>query len=129
MKSIAFLVAAALVASAAPAGACPEKAVQRAEPKAPLTHLFTKSDYPPAALANGEQGRVAYRIDIAANGRVSGCTITGSSGSAALDTATCRILRSRARFTPARDAAGAPTADSLEGVIPWRLEASQPAGA
>ena len=40
------------------------------------------------------------------------CSVTSSSGSSALDQATCRILRSRARFTPARDSSGNPTTGS-----------------
>ncbi|MBA3525824.1 MAG: TonB family protein [Sphingomonas sp.] len=55
------------------------------------------------ALARREQGRVEFRLDVGENGRVTGCTITRSSGSRWLDSTTCRILRSRARYTPARN--------------------------
>jgi len=58
----------------------------------------------------------------AADGRVTGCTVTGSSGSAALDNATCRIMRSRARFSPARDSNGQPTTDSYAASITWRIQ-------
>lgn len=87
-----------------------------------LPPLFSDADYPPSALRAGEQGTVRYRLDIGADGRVSACTITASSGSAALDSATCRLLRFRARFKPARDSAGrAVAANPVEGAIHWRL--------
>ena len=38
-----------------------------------------------------------------------------------LDTATCRIMRQRARFTPARDVNGNPASDEHLGEISWRL--------
>ena len=39
----------------------------------------------------------------------------------ALDASTCRILRARARFTPARDPSGNPVADEYFGQLAWRL--------
>jgi hypothetical protein len=44
--------------------------------------------------------------------------------------ATCRILRGRARYAPARDAAGNPTTGSDSGHVRWRLpaETEAPAG-
>ena len=47
--------------------------------------------------------------------------MTSSSGSAALDQATCRIMRSRARFTPAHDDHGQPTSDNVSSRIRWVL--------
>jgi TonB family protein len=84
---------------------------------------LSNEDYPAAALRGEEEGRVRYRLAIGADGRVSNCTITASSGSAALDAATCRIMRARTRFTPARDAAGHPAPDSRAGQIVWVLQA------
>jgi periplasmic protein TonB len=63
------------------------------------------------------------RLDIGPDGRVSACTITGSSGSSALDSATCRILRSRARFSPATDSSGAKVSDSMTQRIRWQIPA------
>ncbi|HWH17872.1 MAG TPA: energy transducer TonB [Allosphingosinicella sp.] len=68
-----------------------------------------------------EQGSATFRLTIDPSGRVSGCDITSSTGSSALDSATCRVLRSRARFTPARDTEGNPTSDTYTGRITWRL--------
>lgn len=92
----------------------------------PPSALVSNDDYPAAALRAEEEGRVNFRLAIGADGRVSDCTITGSSGSTALDTATCRIMRSRARFVPARDRAGRPAADSRSGAIEWRIQEDLP---
>lgn len=87
--------------------------------------LFTQDDYPARALRGGEQGRVAYRLEIGPNGRVSACTIRRSSGSTALDDTTCRIVRTRARFTPARDSAGNAVPDARDGEVIWQLGREQ----
>src|SRR5687768_2695611 len=89
----------------------------------PLQSLISPDDYPASALANREAGRVEFRLDVGPNGRVHGCTITRSSGSSALDSATCMILRRRARYTPARDSNGMPVGYSVEDGVEWRLPA------
>jgi protein TonB len=53
---------------------------------------------------------------------VTNCSVTSSSGSSALDAATCRLLTSRARFTPARDSSGNPTTDTVSARIVWRIQ-------
>ena len=75
-----------------------------------------------SALSREEQGTTRFRLTISADGRVSNCTVTGSSGSSTLDNTTCRIMRSRARFTPARDNYGNPTTDTHSGSITWRIQ-------
>jgi protein TonB len=91
--------------------------------RAPLQALVSELDYPMSALANREQGRVEFRLDVGANGRVLGCAITRSSGSSALDATTCRILRSRARYTPARNSNGMPVGYPVEDAVEWWLPA------
>lgn len=93
------------------------------QPITSLPLLFSDEDYPAAALRAGEQGRTGFRLAIAANGRVSGCTVTASSGSAALDSATCRLIASRARFRPALDPVGRPAEGNFDGGIVWSLPA------
>jgi protein TonB len=73
------------------------------------------------AIRRDEQGTVAFRLLINRRGRVSECQIVSSSGSNALDGATCRILEDRARFEPARDADGKRIADETTGRIRWML--------
>jgi protein TonB len=62
-------------------------------------------------------------ITVGADGRVQGCNVTQSSGNGALDSATCSIIRRRAKFTPAKDSNGQPIADTIPSPpIVWRLE-------
>lgn len=92
-----------------------------ARAEANLASYFSDVDYPAEAIRAGEQGLVAFRLQVAADGAVTTCTVEKSSGSASLDAATCRIMSERARFTPARDANGQATTDSFTGRIRWRL--------
>ncbi len=79
----------------------------------------TQDDYPIEALNANEGGTAAMTIQVDARGAVTGCTITQSSGSAALDATSCRLMRERGRFTPATDAKGQPTASSAHRRINW----------
>jgi protein TonB len=101
----------------------PPKKVTPARAKANLASLFSDEDYPASALRSSESGATGFRLEVGANGRVTNCTVTSSSGSSALDSTTCRLLRSRARFSPATDSTGSPTSDSYSGRIVWRLPA------
>jgi protein TonB len=94
---------------------------QAAKARANLTSLFSTDDYPQSAIRNEEQGTTAVRLSIGTDGRVSDCSITSSSGSSALDSATCNILKRRARFTPAKDQAGNPISDTFSQRIRWEL--------
>ncbi len=129
MRKLGFLaLAGALLAS--DALACDDsKQAAPARAKVNLVSLFGDQDYPAAALAAREQGDVGFALDVGANGRVSGCTVTQSSGSSALDSATCSLVSSRARFTPATDAGGATVADKVRGKISWVLPPPPPAPA
>ena len=100
----------------------PVKRQQAKSATGSLQGLFGTDDYPAAALDNEEEGRTSVRLTIGANGRVADCQVSSSSGSRALDSATCRVIRSRARFTPAMDSNGNPTSDTFSQTIVWRLE-------
>lgn len=82
---------------------------------------FTDADYPAEAERAGVQGLVVARLMVGTKGRVTACRIRSSSGSEALDAATCRIILKRFRFTPARDSSGAPTTDTVEWEQAWSL--------
>jgi protein TonB len=97
----------------------PPPKIQPAKAKANLASYVSDADYPDAALRNEEQGTTAFRLEVGPNGRVTDCTITSSSGSSTLDSTTCRIMKSRARFTPANDSSGAAVSDSVSGRIRW----------
>ena len=94
---------------------------QAARARGNLVSLFSTDDYPQSAIRNEEQGTTSVKLTIGPDGRVSDCSVTGSSGSTALDSATCNILRRRARFTPAKDQAGNPISDSYSQRIRWEL--------
>src|SRR6185437_10936038 len=94
-----------------------------------LASYFSDSDYPAEAIRRREQGVAAYVLDVDATGQVSACQITGSSGSAILDEATCRILRERARFTPARDRRGRAVPDRISARTRWVLPEEDPSRA
>jgi protein TonB len=94
-------------------------AVKPARAKSNLASLIRNGDYPEAADKAMEQGFVHFELDVGANGRVTACRVTGSSGSASLDAATCTIMVKRARFVPARDAGGAATSGTVRSRIGW----------
>jgi TonB family protein len=118
---LAFLLLGLACASAA-AAADPA----RARSEQPLAFYLSDEDYPAASVRNGEQGAVAFRLSIGADGRPAGCSVTRSSGSAALDATTCRLMMARPRFVPARDSSGKAVADAVEGRIVWRLPDDAP---
>jgi protein TonB len=85
--------------------------------------LFSADDYPASAQAAGAEGTAQAQLTIGPDGRVVGCNLTRSTGNGALDSATCNILRRRAKFSPARDSNGQPTSDTVSTPpIVWRLE-------
>jgi protein TonB len=99
------------------------KKLEPARAKANLASYVSDADYPASAQRNEEQGTTRFRLAVGPDGRVADCTVTGSSGSSALDSTTCRLMRSRARFTPARDSAGNKTSDTVSSAIKWVLPA------
>lgn len=87
-----------------------------------LDQVVSSDDYPPQASMADEQGTAAILVKVDEAGRVADCTIEQSSGSATLDTQTCRLFWLHARFTPARDEAGKPVVSVYSRKITWRLE-------
>lgn len=84
--------------------------------------LFSTDDYPSRALRNGAEGSVVAKLQIGPDGRVKSCNVQESSGDIDLDQATCQILQRRARFKPALDSVGNPTAgEYLTPRIAWSV--------
>ena len=92
-------------------------------PKSAPGSWATDNDYPTRALREERAGVTGFRVSVGADGRVSGCTITSSSGSPDLDEATCSNVTRRARFTPAKDGEGNPTTGSYSNKIRWVIPA------
>jgi len=102
------------VAPAPPPPPPPPRKTQSAQSaKGDLRTLFSTDDYPASALSAGAGGTAQATLSIGPDGRVTGCTLTRSTGNSALDSATCNILRRRAKFSPARDSNGNPTTDTI----------------
>lgn len=80
---------------------------------------FDSSDYPTKAIGARASGSVLARLKVWTDGRVNECWIVESSGNAALDAATCRILQTRGRFGPALDANGKPTVGFTALRVHW----------
>ena len=95
----------------------------QAKAKGDLRRIFSSDDYPLSAQMRGIEGSVRAELEVDTRGRVRRCSIITSSNSSAIDDATCRILKERARFTPARDVNGKAAPDTIvTPMIVWRLE-------
>ncbi|AOF99791.1 MAG: energy transducer TonB [Blastomonas sp.] len=81
----------------------------------------TPNDYPARALREERAGTTRFRVSIGPDGRVTDCQITGSSGHADLDEATCKNVTRRARFKPALDAAGNAISDTYSNAVRWEI--------
>ena len=80
-----------------------------------------QDNYPSAALRKEIEGTVGVRVTVGPDGRVSGCTVSGSSGSGDLDSAACDGMTRYARFEPALDAGGSPTSGSFSTRIVYKI--------
>ena len=89
----------------------------------PPKPIFSYQDYPAEALRNRWQGSVVADLTISAEGRPTACRIVKSSGHKVLDDVTCKLIMTRARFTPAKDQTGKPKESTLRTpVIEWRIQ-------
>jgi protein TonB len=97
------------------------RTVEPARAKANLASYVSDEDYPSNAVRNEEQGTTRFRLVVGPDGKVKDCSVTSSSGSSALDSTTCKLMRQRARFTPAKNNRGEPTGDTVASAIRWVL--------
>lgn len=84
------------------------------------------SDYPHAAGEAGIGGKVGVRFHVEADGRVSGCEVTQSSGSPELDNTTCRLIVERFRFRPSLDPEGRPVPATIVQNHIWEIHQLPP---
>ena len=80
-----------------------------------------QENYPARAIRDEIEGRVGVRVTIGANGRVTACTVSNSSGSSVLDQAACEGMERYARYNPALDDAGNPTTGQASTTIVYQL--------
>jgi protein TonB len=92
-----------------------------AKPKGNAGKWVTNDDYRSRWIMEEMAGTARFRLSIDARGKVTGCTITRSTGHAPLDSATCDLVTKRARFDAARDGNGKAVAGSYTGSVTWRI--------
>ena len=92
----------------------------RAIPRDP-GRWVTDADYKSRWIREELFGAASFRLDVGANGRVSACMISRSTGHAALDKTTCSLITKRARFKPATDGTGKAVSGVYESSIRWVL--------
>lgn len=128
MKTSTLLVAVLAAAHALPVHAqqAPEVAVPAVDawpsdpyPIGESSEWVTNADYPLDAWRNEEVGEVSYELKVDRAGQVTGCKVTESTATARLKAETCRLLRERARFEPARDKKGNAIASVYPGYVAW----------
>lgn len=92
-------------------------------PARPLNQMIwvTPDDYPTTALRREAEGLVRVRLVIDRAGFPNDCVLVASSGHEDLDTATCMLLRQRARFSPALDGDGRPTTGTVIVPVRWDI--------
>ena len=86
-----------------------------------VASFFSSDDYPRDALYGDNEGKVRFVILVKEDGTVADCTLTETSGAAALDAQTCAVILKRAKFTPAVGLDGKPAKDALSGTLRWKL--------
>jgi len=89
-------------------------------PPVHIAGALSNADYARAGLPRGAQGTVVIGFRVRADGGVDGCHTVRSSGYAAIDHATCRLVEQRFRFRPAQDAAGRPVDYAENTDFTWR---------
>jgi protein TonB len=91
------------------------------QPKGNPGSWATTDDYPSRALREEKEGVTRFSVTVSAEGRVTNCTVTGSSGTPELDDAACRAITRRARFNPATDGEGKPTTGTYSNSVRWQI--------
>jgi protein TonB len=94
---------------------------EQVRPRNDPSSWLTDNDYRTNWIRKEMYGTASFALSIGTNGRVENCSITKSTGHAALDDATCKLVAKRARFTPAKNGLGEPVQGSFSSSIRWVL--------
>ncbi len=86
-----------------------------------LKGRISPKDYPQSAADAYVEGSVGANVYIGKDGRVTRCVVKISSGNQALDDTTCRLIKQRFRYRPARGTDGQPAADIAGWEQRWWL--------
>ena len=76
-------------------------ALRKAPVDADKSYLVSDADYPAVALDRNESGQVVARLNVDPTGKVTDCAVVVTSGSEALDGATCKAALTKGQFEPA----------------------------
>jgi len=106
---------------APPQPPAPPRIAKKLSPRGSPQSWVTDDDYPASALRAEQAGTVRFRLDVDASGKVTNCTVTGSSGTSVLDTTACNLLKRRARFNPAEDEGGNKIPAPYNGSFTWKI--------
>ena len=90
-------------------------------------HEIVFQNYPPRALAAGEEGPVFFSVSLDKDGHPTECHVTHGSGHPLLDDETCNLIVQHAVFNAAKDANGHTVKQTTEGVVNWTLPGHAPA--
>lgn len=91
------------------------------EPRGNTSSWATSNDYPSRSLREEKEGVTRFTVQVDSSGRVSSCSVTGSSGTPELDSTTCSLITRRGRFKPATDGNGNPTSGSWSSAVRWEI--------
>src|SRR3546814_9078590 len=70
---------------------------QAGSPRGNPGRWATNDDYPARAMREEREGTTGFRVTYNAEGRVTSCDVTSSSGHADLDAETCKLITRRGR--------------------------------
>ena len=107
--------------AAPPAPPPPRFTPKSPEPRGNPGSWATPDDYPNRALREEREGVTRFTVQVNAEGRVTSCNVTNSSGSPDLDDAACRSVSRRARFKTATNGEGEAVAGSWSSSVRWQI--------
>ncbi len=94
---------------------------QPSRPKQPLRQFFSRGTFPTLALQSGNTGTVGVSLMIDEAGKVRDCMVEETSGFATLDSTSCYVISSRARFEPAVGTDGKSAKSAYFQRIHWQI--------
>jgi TonB family protein len=96
-------------------------ATRPASPRGNPGNWANANDYPSRSLRDEQEGVTRFRLIVNVDGRASHCEVRESSGSLALDQATCTTIKRRARFNVALDDSGKPIEGNWSSAVRWQI--------
>jgi protein TonB len=99
----------------------PAPRVAATPPRGSNQNRVTRADYPPVSIRLNEEGVTIVKVQIDATGTVVSAELAKSSGHSRLDEKALQIVRSRFRYSPAKDASGNPVAATINQGVKWEL--------